>query len=36
MLTTFWQTVGSKLADRWASVSVLALIFWLGGLASWT
>ena len=36
MLTTFWQTVGGKLADRWASVSVPALIFWLGGLATWT
>ena len=36
MLTTFWQTVGGKLGDRWASVSVPALIFWLGGLAAWT
>jgi hypothetical protein len=36
MLTTFWQTLGGKLADRWGSVSVPALIFWLGGLAAWT
>ncbi len=36
MLTTFWQTVGGRLADRWASVSIPALIFWLSGLAAWT
>ena len=36
MLTAFWQAVGGKLADRWAAVSVPALMFWLGGLAAWT
>lgn len=36
MLTTFWQGVGGRLADRWAATSVPALIFWLGGLAAWT
>jgi hypothetical protein len=36
VLTAFWQAVGGKLADRWAAVSVQALIFWLGGLAAWT
>jgi hypothetical protein len=35
MLTAFWETVGGKLADRWAAVSVPALVFWLGGLAAW-
>lgn len=36
MLAAFWQAAGGKLADRWAAVSVPALIFWLGGLAAWT
>lgn len=36
MLAGFWQAVGGKLADRWAAVSVPALIFWLGGFAAWT
>lgn len=36
MLTTFWQTVGGKLGERWSSVSVPALVFWLSGLATWT
>ena len=35
MLTAFWETVGGKLTDRWAAVSVPALVFWLGGLAAW-
>lgn len=35
MLTAFWQAVGGKLADRFAAVSVPALVFWLGGLAAW-
>jgi hypothetical protein len=35
MLDKFWEGVGGKLADRWASVSTSALIFWLGGLLSW-
>src|SRR5512135_664139 len=36
MLDAFWKAVGGKLADRWAAVSVPALVFWLGGLAAWT
>lgn len=36
MLTEFWHAVGGKLADRFAAVSVPALVFWLGGLAAWT
>ena len=35
MLASFWEAIGGKLADRWAAVSVPALIFWLGGLAAW-
>ncbi|WP_239313784.1 hypothetical protein [Frankia sp. Cj3] len=36
MLTAFWEAAGGKLADRWAAVSIPALMFWLGGLAAWT
>ena len=36
MLTAFWEAAGGKLADRFAAVSVPALVFWLGGLAAWT
>jgi len=36
MLAAFWEAIGGKLADRWAAVSIPALIFWLGGLAAWT
>ena len=36
MLAAFWEAAGNKLADRWAAVSIPALIFWLGGLAAWT
>jgi hypothetical protein len=32
---TFLESVGGKLADRWAAVSVPALVFWLGGLLAW-
>ncbi|MFI0980865.1 hypothetical protein ACH4SP_28125 [Streptomyces sp. NPDC021093] len=32
----FWESVGGKLAERWAAVSVPALVFWLGGLLAWT
>lgn len=32
MLTSFWQGIGGKLADRWMAVGTPALIFWLGGL----
>jgi hypothetical protein len=35
MLNKFWESVGGKLADRFANVSVPALIFWLGGLLAW-
>ena len=35
MLAGFWQVAGGKLADRWAAVSVPALIFWLAGFAAW-
>lgn len=35
MLTAFWDTVGSKLADRWMGASIPALVFWLGGLGTW-
>jgi hypothetical protein len=35
MLGKFWEGVGSKLTDRWAAISVPALVFWLGGLLSW-
>jgi hypothetical protein len=36
VLAAFWKAAGGKLADRWAAVSIPALIFWLGGLAAWT
>jgi hypothetical protein len=36
MLDKFWEAAGDKLADRWASTSVPAVIFWLGGLLCWT
>jgi hypothetical protein len=32
MLTKFWETVGAKLAERWAAVAVPTLLFWTGGL----
>jgi hypothetical protein len=35
VLTAFWQTIGGKLADRFAAVSAPALVFWLGGLTAW-
>jgi hypothetical protein len=31
----FWESVGEKLADRWAAISIPALVFWLGGLLTW-
>lgn len=33
MLTSFWQGLGSKLAERWSSAAGGALVFWLGGVA---
>jgi hypothetical protein len=35
VLAKFWEGLGGKLADRWAAVSVPALVFWLGGLLAW-
>ena len=36
MIAAFWHAVGGKLADRWATVSAPALVFWLAGLAAWS
>jgi hypothetical protein len=36
VLTAFFSSVSGKLADRFAALSAPALIFWLGGLLSWT
>lgn len=35
-MTKFWDGVGGKLAERWATVSLPALVFWLGGALAWT
>lgn len=35
MSSAFWSALGGKLAERWVTVSVPALIFWLSGLAAW-
>ena len=35
MLGGFWTSIGGKLADRWATVSAGALVFWLGAVAAW-
>ncbi|PIM72686.1 hypothetical protein CTU88_11230 [Streptomyces sp. JV178] len=35
MLSSFWEAAGAKLADRWAAVSIPALVFWFGGLLAW-
>ena len=32
MLTSFWEEVASRLADRWASAVTPALLFWVGGM----
>jgi hypothetical protein len=32
----FWNSVGSSLAERWTTVSVPALLYWLSGLLAWT
>jgi hypothetical protein len=34
VLSAFWEAAGGRLADRWAAVSIPALVFWLGGLAA--
>jgi hypothetical protein len=31
----FWEAASGKLVDRWAAVSVPALVYWLGGLTAW-
>ncbi|WP_370418032.1 hypothetical protein AB8O64_04855 [Streptomyces sp. QH1-20] len=35
MIGRFWESVGGKLADRWAGASGPALVFWVGGLLAW-
>lgn len=34
-MADFWGSVSQKLAERWAAVSVPALVFWVGGLLAW-
>ena len=31
----FFEALGGKLAERWLTISVPALVFWLGGLLAW-
>jgi hypothetical protein len=35
MSMAFWEGIGGKLGERWASTSVPALVFWLGGVLAW-
>jgi hypothetical protein len=35
VLGKFWEGIGGKLADRWATAAGPALVFWLGGLLAW-
>ncbi|MFE1827818.1 hypothetical protein [Streptomyces yangpuensis] len=35
MIGKFWESVGGKLADRWAGAAGPALVFWAGGLLAW-
>ena len=35
MLTKFWESLGTKLAERWAEVATPALLFWAGGLLAY-
>jgi hypothetical protein len=35
LLTKFWESVGSKLSDRWLAVGTPALVFWVGALLAW-
>jgi hypothetical protein len=35
MSAAFWDGIGAKLAERWASIAVPALVFWLGGVLAW-
>ena len=34
-MANFWGSISEKLAERWAAVSVPALVFWMGGLLAW-
>jgi hypothetical protein len=36
MLTSFWEGLGSKLAEQWAArILTPAFVFWIGGLTAW-
>jgi hypothetical protein len=35
MLSSFWDAVGGKLADRWAAVAGSTVVFWTGGVLAW-
>jgi hypothetical protein len=35
MLGSFWDAVGEKFADRWATVAGPAVVFWAGGALAW-
>jgi hypothetical protein len=35
VLSGFWDAVGGKLADKWASAASPAVVFWAGGLLAW-
>jgi hypothetical protein len=35
MFAKFWEGIGSKLADRWAAVSIPALLFWMAGVLAY-
>ncbi|WP_410676996.1 hypothetical protein [Amycolatopsis sp. cmx-4-68] len=34
-MTKFWEAMGGKLADRWATMGSPALVYWMGGLAAY-
>jgi hypothetical protein len=36
MISTFWESVGSKIADRWAAIAAPTLVFWIGAVLAWT
>jgi hypothetical protein len=36
VLTAFWSSISGKLADRFVALSAPALVFWLGGLLTWS
>jgi len=36
VLTSFWEGLGGKLAERWAASSATpAFLFWAGGVVAW-